>query len=152
MYLVAHVIMVTRAQDLVIIHLGCQLLDTSARPTRTTGLETGRSYLRVVPIRFCSRWGLPCQHHCWRCGRLLPYPFTLTPSRNPKRFTFCGTFPWVRPKASPAGCYPASCIHGARTFLHCALSRPAAAITRPTDTTTYMPSMTCRQQKDVFSV
>ena len=30
-----------------------------------------------------------------------------------RRFTFCGTFPRV----TPAGHYPASCFHGARTFL-----------------------------------
>ena len=29
------------------------------------------------------------------------------------RFTFCGTFPEV----TPAGCYPAPCFRGARTFL-----------------------------------
>jgi len=33
---------------------------------------------------------------------------------------------------SPAGSYPASCFHGARTFLHCVFSELAAAITRPT--------------------
>ena len=30
-----------------------------------------------------------------------------------RRFAFCGTFPWL----TPAGRYPASCPHGARTFL-----------------------------------
>ena len=32
----------------------------------------------AVPIRFCSRRGLPCQPCCQRCGALLPHPFTLT--------------------------------------------------------------------------
>src|ERR1700753_2869473 len=35
---------------------------------------------RVVPIRFCSRRGLPCRRRCRRRGALLPHPFTLTPS------------------------------------------------------------------------
>ncbi len=30
------------------------------------------------------------------------------------RFAFCGTFPRV----APAGCYPAPCLRGARTFLY----------------------------------
>ena len=73
---------------------------------------------RVAPIRSCSRWGLPCRRRCRRRGALLPHPFTLTRrsrlGRGPGgRFTFCGTFPGV----APAGCYPAPCFHGARTFL-----------------------------------
>ena len=38
--------------------------------------------------------------------------------RKTGRFPFCGTFPGV----TPAGCYPAPCFHGARTFLTCRLS------------------------------
>ena len=34
----------------------------------------------LVPIRFCSRWGLHCRTRCRVRGRLLPYPFTLTPT------------------------------------------------------------------------
>ena len=33
---------------------------------------------RGVPIRSCSRWGLPCRHRCRCRGGLLPHPFTLT--------------------------------------------------------------------------
>ncbi len=33
----------------------------------------------VIPIRFCSRWGLPCRFRCRSRGGLLPHPFTLTP-------------------------------------------------------------------------
>ena len=33
---------------------------------------------RVVPIRSCSRWGLPCHRCCQRCGGLLPHRFTVT--------------------------------------------------------------------------
>lgn len=66
---------------------------------------------RVIPIRSCSRWGLPCRPCCQRRGGLLPHPFTLT-SRT-RRFAFCGTFPEV----ALAGRYPAPYFRGARTFL-----------------------------------
>ena len=36
------------------------------------------SSLRAVPIRSCSRWGLPCRLRCRRRGALLPHRFTLT--------------------------------------------------------------------------
>lgn len=32
---------------------------------------------RAVPIRSCSRWGLPCRRRCRRRGALLPHRFTL---------------------------------------------------------------------------
>lgn len=66
---------------------------------------------RVIPIRSCSRWGLPCRPCRQRRGGLLPHPFTLT--SQARRFAFCGTFPEV----TPAGRYPAPCFRGARTFL-----------------------------------
>jgi len=37
-----------------------------------------RSEPRAVPIRSCSRWGLPCRLRCRRRGALLPHRFTLT--------------------------------------------------------------------------
>ena len=46
------------------------------------------------------------------------------PRTKPRRFAFCGTFPGV----APAGCYPAPCLHGARTFLPRAETRK-----RPSD-------------------
>jgi len=51
-----------------------------SQPTRMTGLETGRKACanHVIPIRSCSRWGLPCHRRCRRRGGLLPHPFTLT--------------------------------------------------------------------------
>ncbi len=65
----------------------------------------------VIPIRFCSRWGLPC-HPCRHArGGLLPHPFTLT--CQGRRYSLCGTFPGV----APAGRYPAPFFRGARTFL-----------------------------------
>lgn len=50
------------------------------QPTRMTDPETGRrAFARhVIPIRSCSRWGLPCRRRCRRRGGLLPHPFTLT--------------------------------------------------------------------------
>ena len=55
------------------------------QPTRTAGSghrSRGRcactQKLRAVPIRSCSRWGLPCRLRCRRRGALLPHHFTLT--------------------------------------------------------------------------
>lgn len=90
-------------------------------PGKRAGLAPG-----VIPIRSCSRWGLPCRFRCRSRGGLLPHPFTLTPPPRLRpdlrsgagdqvagRFAFCGTFPGV----APAGRYPAPFIRGARTFL-----------------------------------
>ncbi len=35
--------------------------------------------MQRIPIRSCSRWGLPCQCCCQHRGALLPHHFTLTP-------------------------------------------------------------------------
>ncbi len=35
---------------------------------------------RAVPIRRCSRWGLPCRSCCQSRGGLLPHRFTLAPA------------------------------------------------------------------------
>src|SRR6185503_16867217 len=60
------------------------------QPTRTAGLTSpcGVIALRrtdrvAVPIRFCSRCGLPCRFRCRIRGALLPHLFTLT-LRSPK--------------------------------------------------------------------
>ena len=96
------------------------------QPTRMTGPETGWTACaaRVIPIRFCSRWGLPCRPCRHGRGGLLPHPFTLT--FRGRRFAFCGTFPGV----APAGRYPAPCFRGARTFLE-QVALPA--VTQPSD-------------------
>lgn len=103
------------------------------------GLKTSLQVaLRIIPIRFCSQWGLPCQRHCCPCGELLPHPFTLTHGAMPRAVFFLWHFPsGLRRRASPAGRYPALCFHGARTFLHCVFSEHAAAITRPTGKRVY---------------
>ena len=92
---------------------GTLIAERLVRSTRTTHLGNPMGLLRdhAVPIRSCSRRGLPCRFHCWTRGALLPHLFTLAPVRE--RYVFCGAFPGV----APAGRYPASCFHGARTFL-----------------------------------
>ena len=98
---------------------------------------------RAVPIRSCSRWGLPCRLRRRRRGALLPHRFTLAGAILPSardehrrpRSVFCGTFPEVVPPEGriPAGRYPAPHVHGARTFLPGDLSVLAGAAVRPTD-------------------
>ena len=52
-------------------------------PTRTSGprrpaaVSLARPAPREVPIRHCSRWGLPCRSGCPSRGALLPHRFTL---------------------------------------------------------------------------
>jgi hypothetical protein len=85
----------------------------------------------AAPTWSCSRWGFPSRRRCRRCGALLPHRFTLAGRpghRRVRRCTFCGTFPGV----APAGCYPAPCLRGARTFLfpqtRRAAIRPSGAV------------------------
>ena len=66
----------------------------------------------AVPIWSCSRWGLPCRLRYRSRGALLPHPFNLART-NRRRFAFCCAFPGV----ASAGCYPAPCFRGVRTFL-----------------------------------
>lgn len=117
--------------DVTAIHLGRLLPDASRNQPGQLAWKPAWaldcSRVRVVPIRSCSRWGLPCRRCYQRRGGLLPHPFTLTPAK-PERFAFCGTFP----KVALAGRYPAPCLHGARTFLPRGLSALAAAAVRPT--------------------
>src|SRR5204863_6491782 len=54
------------------------------QPTRTASLTSLPRRYRfrersacAVPIRFCSRWGLPCRRRCRKRGALLPHLFTL---------------------------------------------------------------------------
>src|SRR5581483_4902017 len=102
------------------------------QPTRTADPDTDPGLApRAVPIRFCSRWGLPCRFRCRKRGALLPHRFTLAAEIRyaPRRSVFCGTFP----KVTLAGRYPAPYVHGARTFLCGPLSGIAAAAVQPTD-------------------
>jgi hypothetical protein len=68
------------------IHLGRRLPVASSNLPGRPDPDTGpahhclRSDARAVPIRFCSRWGLPCRFRCRKRGALLPHRFTLTSS------------------------------------------------------------------------
>jgi hypothetical protein len=73
---------------------------------------TGRRMPYAAPIRFCSRWGLPCRLCYQRRGALLPHRFDLAGPKT-RWFNFCGTIP----KVTFAGRYPAPFLAGARTFL-----------------------------------
>lgn len=101
---------------------GPALAGRFSRPTRTARTGDGpalpipeqvRVEGRTIPIRSCSRRGLPCRPHRWVRGGLLPHPFTLTPLVRAGRFAFCGAVPRV----APGGRYPPPCRRGARTFL-----------------------------------
>ncbi len=62
------------------IHLGCASPHTSRDlpGRRVRNAPWGSSAAPAVPIRSCSRWGLPCRRRCRQRGALLPHPFTLT--------------------------------------------------------------------------
>jgi len=115
---------------------------------RPAALSLARTARYAVPIRFCSRWGLPCRLRCRTRGALLPHLFTLTCLRSLRcyggRFVLCGTFPGV----TPAGRYPAPHVKGARTFLPGGLSAPAGAAVRPTDGVTHGAFVTVPSSRD----
>ena len=54
--------------------------DLPGRPAAEA--RPGRLAAPAVPIRSCSRRGLPCRRRCRRRGALLPHPFTL--ARGPR--------------------------------------------------------------------
>ena len=74
--------------------------DVRHRTPRATypdgGAETHLALRPTVPIRSCSRWGLPCRPRCRGRGALLPHPFTLTGPRP--AVCFLWHFPWGRPR------------------------------------------------------
>ena len=91
------------------------------QPTRMTGPDGPRGFrLNVIPIRSCSRWGLPCRFRRRKRGALLPHRFTLTAAKTLRSrgglFSVALSLGFP-PKGPPAGCYPAPFVHGARTFL-----------------------------------
>src|ERR1700689_4687521 len=105
--------------DVTAILLGRRLPGASSnlpgRQDPDTDPETRSREFRAVPIRSCSRWGLPCRRRYRRRGALLPHRFTLTAAIRyaPRRSLPGATVPGF----APAGCYPAPLVHGARTFL-----------------------------------
>src|SRR3954463_7657144 len=80
----------------------------------------------VVPIRFCSRWGLPCRPRCRVRGALLPHPFTLTPGTHPGAVCFLWRCPWGCPRRTLSGTvFPWSPDFPPRTARSEAAARPA---------------------------
>jgi hypothetical protein len=76
----------------------------------------------AVPIRHCSRWGLPCHPRCRGRGGLLPHRFTV--AAHARRSDLCGAFRRI----APPGRYPAPLLQGVRTFLEPQSRRHPAAI------------------------
>ena len=109
------------------------------QPTRMTGLDRPRLASRVIPIRSCSRWGLPCRFHRWKRGALLPHRFTLAAAKRnaPRRSVLCGTVPGVQSPLARRLAPPDVIRH--RLSLEPGLSSPATfrhwrgAAVRPTD-------------------
>ncbi len=88
-----------------------------------------------IPIRSCSRRGLPCPEtfRPRRWALTPPFHHRLRPwfPKEPRRFrqtVLCGAIP----KITLGGNYPPPYPRGARTFLDCTLSGVAAAAVRPT--------------------
>ena len=79
------------------------------QPTRTAGLTSPSRCFRLherarvaVPIRSCSRCGLPCRFRCRNRGALLPHLFTLASSEEEavRSLWHC---PWGRPRRMLSG-------------------------------------------------
>jgi hypothetical protein len=107
------------------------------QPTRTAGSghnpeARACAPLRAVPIRSCSRWGLPCRRRCRRRGALLPHHFTLTAANANSRGGMFSV-------ALSLGSHPPDVIRH-RLSAEPGLSSPATfrfsgAAVRPTDST-----------------
>ena len=82
-----------------------------------------RPYSVLLPAGFALPVLLPGLR-CALTAPFHPYSYFGPPRSNAttsiERFVFCGTFPRV----ASAGCYPAPCFRGARTFLHPKALRP----------------------------
>jgi len=101
---------------------------TCVRPLATNPNSRPENGPCAVPIRSCSGRGLPSLSRYRKSGALLPHLFTLT--CRWQAVIFCGAIPRI----APAGRYPASCFHGARTFL-----THKSAIIRPSGQGTSWP-------------
>ncbi len=94
------------------------LWDARYRTPRATNPDGGRERpsrppslpgAAPVPIRSCSRWGLPCRDRCRPRGALLPHPFTLARGPLPAAQAVCFLWhcPWGRPRrALPGTVFP----------------------------------------------
>ena len=112
------------------IHLAASLPIPSSCLPGSLGQDGLRRYRlpdpdpRRIPIRHCSRWGLPCGRCCQPPGGLLPHRFTLT--RRGRRAVY---FLWRFPSGFPARALPGTCVLWSPDF---PLRRnPAAAATQP---------------------
>ena len=92
---------------------------------RSPAAKLFRAEAAAIPIRPCSRRGLPCRPCRQERGALLPHRFTLT--RDFGRFDFCGAFPEV----ALGGRYPPPFLRGARTFLAPRMARRGHPADRP---------------------
>ena len=82
---------------------GTLLAQPLQQPTRTADRRHPiRDFSRAVPIRSCSRWGLPCRFRRRKRGALLPHRFTLAAAKRnaPRRSVLCGTVPGPAPRGS----------------------------------------------------
>ena len=76
---------------------GPALADRFSRPTRTPrAVNPAKRASRDVPIRSCSRRGLPCRPCYQARGGLLPHPFTL-PCSEEQAVCFLWRYPSGRP-------------------------------------------------------
>ena len=95
------------------IHLGHSLLNASCDQPGRRILETQRVSCETMPSLFDLAPDGACRAASI-AGRAVRSYRTFSPLLpRGERYVFCGAFPGV----APAGRYPASCFHGARTFL-----------------------------------
>jgi len=97
---------------------------------RPAALSLARTARYAVPIRFCSRWGLPCRPRCRSRGALLPHLFTLTapkPKGRRRAVRSLWHCPWGRPRRTLSGtvCQGSPDFPPRRPFDRCRSGRPA---------------------------
>ena len=127
------------------IPLGRSLPIASSNQPGWQDLKTGPSpcglrhpYSVLLPAGLAMPLPLPAAR-CALTAPFHPYPGPRAlRRRGAGRFAFCGAIPGV----TPAGRYPAPCLHGARTFL-----RACTAAVRPTGDASDMGIASERQQR-----
>jgi hypothetical protein len=104
------------------------------QPTRTADPDTDPGDRSPAPSLFGFAPGGVCRAASVAGNAVRSYrTVSPLPRHTQRSAAVCSLwhFPWG---VTPAGCYPAPYIHGARTFLHGSLSAIAAAAVQPTDT------------------
>ena len=115
------------------------LLDGCCHPPHATHPDTcpGTGWKgcpsRGVPIRFCSRRGLPCRLRCRSRGGLLPHRFTLTGQKPGGLFSVALSLGSPPPAVSRRrlSVEPGLSSHAAFRLMTCAAARPAGAAVKP---------------------